>query len=52
MAEQIDKGALRKHIRMKDKRYLKREQTRKLRRQRKDVDRENPQHNRYGGWAV
>jgi hypothetical protein len=52
MAEQIDKGALRKHITIRDKRYLKREQTRKLRRQRKDIDKDHPQHNRYFGWAV
>jgi len=52
-AEQLDKGALRKHITKGQKKEAKKQQKRKARQQAKDIDKPNPQHNRYtGGWAV
>ena len=52
-AEQLDKGAMRKHITQGEKKENKKQHKRKLRKQAKDIDAPNPQHNRYsGGWAV
>lgn len=49
--EQIDKVSL-KYVKItnKEKKFAKREHKRYLRRLRKNIEEENPIHNRYRGW--
>lgn len=51
-AQQLDKGVMRKHLTKGEKKENKKQHKRKLRRQSKNIDLPNPQHNRYNGWAV
>lgn len=51
--EQLDKGSLRLFITKNQKNESKRQHKRRLRAYSKNIDNENPKHNRYiGGWSV
>ena len=47
MARQIDKGAVKSFIKMKEKRFAKKLHRRQKRRKAKNIENENPKHNRY-----
>lgn len=50
---QLDKGNLRRHICLIEKRYYKKQRKRKLRQEAKSLNKPNPLYNRYkGGYAV
>jgi len=53
IAQQIDKGSLRNYMSPGTKKEAKKQQTRRKRRESKNVDSDHPQYNRYeGGWVM
>ena len=53
MAMQIDKGSLRKYCKPGEKKFAKKQHKRQKRRKAKDIEKPNPQHNRYtDGWVM